>query len=339
MSYINLFEPIHHEKLETLAQLRTKLANLNYEYEEVSPQGIKLLEDGKIQLRDGNKYPITLPGVLYYITKVLKIPDPFSKRIPYDLLQHNFSKLSEALDDSVTLILKNDKIINAVLGSYTPLPTNGILESFENQEINMIEFSDENINIQTVNNLLDFHVEPKPGHLTKAGIHFITSESGFVDPVANSLLYTLVCSNGAILPRKHGQAKIKIKGKEINPEQIVPAFRYKIDHLLKDSARIIERYNKMPEIQMDNFRANSVLRSLAKILDEDSAIDLFGIDTEERKEIKAKAKIDEMRDQETDFNLYNIHYKVTEIANSFKGSTRRRLQVLGGRMLNYEELN
>ena len=337
--YSDLFKRSEVLQMETLEELQDKLEDSSYDYRTVLPNTIRLKDNGLISSNIGD-FPIEFQGADSLISKVFKMPTEWSKRIPFDLLQSNIERLSNEVSDGVIFALHQGTIINAIKGNYKPIPTNELISCFHNETIKNIEWSHAEVELQTINENKGLRIEPKKGDITHSGINFRSSETGFSDPIANTFLYTLVCGNGMILGRKYGQAKIRIKNREsLNIPSLRDSFQSRINNMLKDSSELSRKFSKMTEVNLTFNRTNSLIKSISKITNSGMAMNVFGIDDEGKTTIKSKAKLKEHKDQETSFNFYDIHYKITEIANGYMSETRRKLQSLGGRMFNYEELN
>ena len=140
------------------------------------------------------------------------------------------------------------------------------------------------------------------------------------------------------MSKRFGQVKMRIKRADINEESIARTFEYKLDQMLKDAEIIPLRMREMAERNLTVENAATVFKSTSRLVGLDEVEDHFGIEKEEIRDIKAKARLEEYKDKETEFNAHDIYSKVTNLANKFNDPTRRQLQVLGGKILEFNFL-
>jgi len=334
----NRFEKFESKRFSTVNELRKQLDTTEYEFINVNPAQVELLDNGVIQA-ENVKMPIYLEGAENFFEKVLKIPDPFSTWIPYSTLQNNVHDICrEKLEERLTLCINKEKIVNIINGIYHPVPSKAILHSFEREDLEwkFLEWSHEGFNIQSLGNV-QLMAEPKIGHVTRVGSNFRYSPTGFFDPQGSTLLFTLVCSNGAVLGREYGKLKMKLYG-DINMETFSRTLSQKIDNLLINSDKMLVRFNKMGDTILTNSSAFSLFRSVTKATDQETAMTVFNLEDEQRIELKVKAKEWETKEENSEYNFYETYYGITDLANQYNGRTRRRLQVLSGKMIDFEEL-
>lgn len=337
MSYHHLFNSITTQNFKTLEELKEAVISTKYDYLQIPSNSLKLEESGKLSYKGGST-EIMMEGVRN-LAKGLKIPDPFANRIPFDLLQNNIKRLGEELDKRVTLVLHDGVIINGIVDEYQAIPTLPLLEPFEGSDINRIEFSHLGLSIQTLSHNNEWTSEPKVGDITRLGVNLNLSETGFINPVANSLLYTLVCSNGAILPRVFGQIRIKLNNFNIEPTALTEKFQRQLNQLFSQTGRLKANLEKMPNTLLTFKKLNSLVKKVSRVTDPDTALEVFEIDEDERSEIKLKSKNYEEAYEESEINYYKAYSKITNIANNYKSTTRKRLQITAGKLLTAEELN
>jgi hypothetical protein len=304
----------------------------DYATEVVDPTSITLTDDGDITY-NGKKAKMSLEGFRNMVTKIHRIPDPFAKRIPLDLLQHNIKELGKGIDTPIEFVFQNDGlIINAVKDELKVIPSLPLIRLIDDHQIKHIAYSDYGIEIQTINPQWgEVDIEPKEGEVSGVGVNLINSETGFTDPQAESLVWTLICSNGAILPKRFGQVKIRIKRKDVNVESISRSFQYKLERMLQDNSIIASRMNKMGDSNLRKGEAAWLFKSVSRAVGKDQMLETFGIEGKEFGDLKAEARLDDHREEETEFNVYDNYSKVTNLANEHYGETRRKLQTIGGK--------
>jgi len=337
--YQSYFAPLRPTKFETLEEVETMLDERpEYESVLVSGDSISLLDKGVIKFGD-REAQMSLEGFKQSMKKVYKIPDPFAARIPYHLLQENIKEIGKTLDYPLELLLNNDGlIINLFPAGMPRIPIRPLLSALEGQEPQHIQYSETGLTIQTLNPAVTFSTEPKVGDITRLGTNFSASETGFGFPIASTLAYTLICSNGAILPKRFGQIRMRIKSGEADPEAIARNLAYKLRNLIQSTESLGNRFNKMGQINLSFGRTYGILNSCSKVTDREEVLDHFKISGDEFTEIKQSAKNDEIRFDETEYGMYDFYSKVTNMANNHYGSERKRLQTIGGKFLEFEEL-
>ena len=335
--YENLFVELKPQKFETLGALEEVLRRKpEYRKQSFSGEKIKLNDDGQLSY-NGSKSRMSLEGFRRMVTKIYKIPDPFAKRIPLDALQYNITRLGKELQWPLCLIFNEDGlIVNAVEDELKSVKSLPLLSSLEGHNIRSISYSDERLDIQTTNPLWKQDIEPRVGDITGCGVNFVNSETGFATPRAETLLWTLVCSNGAILSKRFGGFKINLRGKDIDPESISRTFQYKLEKMIKQADSIPEKLCSLNGKKMTAKIGYSVLRSAAKLVGNDVIVDKFDMEEEDYSNLRHMAKLEETKDNEVDLDAYELYYGITELANSYYGHTRRRLQKIGGSFLELE---
>jgi len=338
--YQDLFKSVETKSLDSISELKDEISSISYEYEEVPTRSLKLTDKGELSY-NSSSLPITLEGITRLITRGFKIPNPFINRIPFDLLQLNIERLGTEIDSSTILVMHDGIIINGIIGEFTPIPTAPLLDSFneDDYEINKIEFSHLGTTIQSISNKINLNIEPKEGDITRVGHNFITSETGFADPKINSLLYTLVCQNGAILPKNFGQAKIKLNNRDIDSNALTLTFRNKIENSVKKTHELKDRLEAMPNLPITIGKFNSILRNASKVTDSETILSRFELTSEDYTELKVKSKDEEYKYEDTDFSHYKVYSELTNLANDYQSYTRKKLQTLAGKMLNDIRLN
>jgi len=265
--------------------------------------------------------------------------DPFAQKIPLDLLQTNIIRLGKDIRFPIQFVFnQNGLIVNAVKDELKKISSLPLINLFRDHEVRRIAYSDYGVQIQTTNPIFGEQFEPKVGDPTGIGINFNNSETGFWDPKAEALVWQLMCSNGAVLSKRFGQVKIRIKRADINEDSVARTFQYKLDNMLKEVGIIPIRMRQMAESNLTIENAATVLKSAARITSLEEVEEQLGIEREEFKDIKAKARLDEHKDDDSGFNTLKMYSDVTNMANKYMDPTRRRLQVLGGKMFEFEAL-
>ncbi len=337
--YTSFFEDIKPKTVKTLDELETLLEERPaYTTEIVNPSSITLGDDGLISY-NGKKAKMSLEGFRHMVVKLHEIPDPFAQRIPLPLLQHNMIELGKSISFPIQFVFNQEGlIVNAVKDELKKISSLPLTKLFKEHDAKMIKYSDYGVQIQTINPIFGEEFEPKVGDPTGVGVNFNNSETGFWDPRAETLIWQLACSNGAIMSKRFGQVKVRIKRADINEETIARTFQYKLDKMLTDAEIIPQRMKEMCDSSLTIANAATVFKSASRLTSLDEVEDHFNVDKETIRDIKAMARLDEHKDEDSNFNAHDIYSKVTNLANNYNDPTRRKLQVLGGKILEFNFL-
>jgi hypothetical protein len=319
---------------------------------ETDGSSIRVEDDGKITVDGEAKMPTA--SAFKGLCKVLKIPDPFANRIPFDLLQHNIHRL---LDKPDTVIKVVDDALNGHWVNFTS-PRSWTVET-----VPLIEAMGEEMDhlklitgeISEMGVILDFRSERIPevddnleqGSITQFGRRLVTSESGFGYPSSHFLAYRLVCTNGLEAPRAWGVVKCRRRGEQ--EAQIASFIRRCQSHesQLEIFANTYSQVAKNQELSPNNRELHRIWNGVRKILgDADIADEIIGIDSEQRSDLRAAVKKErriegELNDESNEEEVlqvvripwFRLINRVTKSANDVKGSPRRKLQALGGKII------
>lgn len=337
--YDTFFEHIKPKEINSLAELETQLHDRpDYRTVFVDPTSIRLTDDGNITY-NGNQGKMSLEGFRNMVVQLYKIPDPFAKRIPLDALQYNIERLGKEINFPIQFVFREDGlIINAVKDELKAIDSAPLIHLFHDHEVKKVLYSDYGVQVQTINPSFGEKFEPKVGDITGVGVNFNNSETGFWNPQAEILVWQLACSNGAIMSKRFGQVKVRIKRAGLNAESIARSFEFKLQKLLDDSGIISSRMQSMVNSNLTNENIATVIKAASRLVGVDQVEESLEIERERIKDIKALARIEEHKDEETEFNAHEIYSKITNLANDYHDPIRRKLQVLGGKMFEFEYL-
>ena len=130
----------------------------------------------------------------------------------------------------------------------------------------------------------------------------------------------------------------KLLSKKIkNNQDAIKSFKIGI-YLFKELDKLQTNFELLSTRNITFRRFNSLIKSVSKLTDIETSLDLFEIDDERRTEIRLKANDGEERYEETDVDYYQVYSKITNIANNYKSNTRKKLQTLAGKILINEEI-
>ena len=130
--YDTLFTKIEPHKFHDLEALQESLAKRpNYTTQKVDPVNVTLGDDGLINW-NGSSAKMSLQGFKHMMVNLYKIPDPFAKWIPLDLLQHNISEIGQKLEFNMAFVFNHEGLlINAVKDSLRVIPSLPLLDTIK----------------------------------------------------------------------------------------------------------------------------------------------------------------------------------------------------------------
>ena len=351
------FYPEETIQIKTLGELRDNVNIFSgFDSAEVVGSSIRIEEDGQITV-DGETRQCTESG-MRYLCKALRIPDPFAKRIPFDLLRFTLHRLLADVEAvKVFSSNSNNHWVNLTGPRAWGVPIIPLIEQIE-EDLESLDMISGEISENGV--ILDFRSDQIPevedhlevGSITQFGRRFSGSEAGFGYPMSSFIAHRLVCSNGMVAPRSFGQVKCRNRG---NSEAQIASFVRRCRAGAIQIGRFAATYAAIAAdstIMPTNKQLHRILNGTRKVIgDADLADEIVGIDNELRSELRSAVKrerrfnLSDEIDEEVDapsvtevprvvntpwFTLIN---RVTRSANDVSGRPKSRLQELGGKAL------
>ena len=337
-------DDIYHPKdLKELIDISEE--KFQFQSELIDLTNISVTESGQF-VKDGHSFNMTQDAFLS-LCKQLKIPDPFAKYIPWDLLQENITRLGNFTDKPVHLFFKGEgsdrHIVNFAKEKFIPIPDRTFVEAFQDAEFNLerSSISNKGIQVDVTNPIIrdndSFEViEPKVGDTIKTGLSFMNSTSGFINPQAKIFLWRLVCSNGMIAPTKIGQAKCRVKPNR-DFKVILNNFLDQIMNMDIQAKMLANGWTKSQRtLNTDEF--GKYWKGINKILREPDMVDssIFMVDKETRGEYNAQRRLAEKHNEsfeETEVVGFDLMNNITDQAKQFNPKTKHKLEEYAGKML------
>jgi len=350
--------PFHEEEFVTAASLNELQEQAQvfsgFEPETLPGSAIRLNDEGFVTV-GGDHLAITRTGFAG-LCSALRLPNPFVKRIPFDLLQTNVDRLGKTQDE---LVVFRSPMNNHISNICRPRQADAALPIVEvvtaildSGALNGVGFevSEHGVVADIAIGDLPKNDHPAVGDVTQFGWQLQLSECGAYMPAGRFWAMVLSCANGMVAPRNFGSIKARPKGKT---ESRIRGF---VARLQAEQARLggfVQSYNFLadhPEMIPDNLDVSRVWTGVKRVMVEPELADnILGISEDQRTELRSLAKAqrasmnavglesfddDEPRDytkpviKESWWKLIN---RITAAANEMKGGERRKLQELGGK--------
>ncbi len=322
------------------------LANAyQYTTNKVDIRDIVVNDNGTVTWPGHEQVPITEHGFRHFC-KLLRIPDPFAKHIPWDLLQHNIRELTHVTSKEASVHFYEDDgqpvIANIARGDFTPVPHTTFLEVFADRDLDFVRgiISDHSLSIETTSELEGFgDIQVQVGDITKTGIKFYNSVTGFIQSRALLFLYRLVCTNGCTLPMRQGVAKLRMKAGR-NLDVVLGKFIRDVEQLLTNQEKIKECFAAL-QAPLAHEQFVQYWKGLNKIVVDPEYVDeqLMGVSEDIRKLVFAEVKAVKAEDITPDeFSTvlplgYTIYNNVTSEAQTFRQLEREKLESYAGKIL------
>lgn len=332
------------QTIETLDELMSSDIYTGFEEREIE-RGLSLTDSGKIVI-DGDELPITQNG-LTGLCKSLRIPNPFIRNIPFDLLQENIARLSVVKE--LKAYIKDDYIANIAptkaWGLNIRTFISKVTELMPDLAPHFIGISESRVTIDLTTPALDVVKAKEVGDITKFGWKFNLSEIGWNPGLARFLAYRLVCKNGMVAPKSWACIKAKQRG---DADSQVQTFIRRVAKAEEDYSVFKVNYAKVANGEKfpTNKQYYTLWNGLRKLFgDPDLADSILGVDKETRNVIRQRGKNEgdlffegDIPDVHEDW--WSVINKITYSAkdmydhgNAMTLPSRDKLQELGGKAL------
>ena len=329
------------------------LAQGDYAYNSsfVDLSGTEITNDGTF-IYNGHEQRMTQPAFIK-LCRQLRIPDPFAKFIPWDLLKHNIDTLSQASPKGAQVFTRtvdgSQEIVNVASDVFVPVPHQVFINHIREQspEIKRGVISDVNMEIDVTNPTFNEEggfgpIEVEVGDIIESGLNFNNSTSGHNFTSAKMFLWRLVCTNGMTMPVKSGYAKLRSKpGRDIMVS--VNNFLTQVRRLSLDSADL-ERQLRALNRPLNPLEFTKYFKGLDKVIRDKEFLDdeVFEISSDDRSLVLSqerafkKGSLTELED--TRVNGYRMVNNLTNKAKEFEQMTRQKMEAYGGKILADQEI-
>lgn len=347
------------EEVKEYANIDDALTNLTpflKQRQQIDTERVSFEFNGNATFKiDGQTHKTTKYG-LQSFCRMLRIPDPFAKAIPLDLLQQNINRLSSFLTEVDVVLNVNNEITGFVPRKYRPLETldlfNGLQEVFKEQTIENFRAV-----LGTTNSIITYtsevfpRLEPIVGDVTQVGVEVTNSEVKDLDASAGLFLYRLICSNGVSMGSQWGRAS-RSKDAKLSYESMFSRFIRQIKDFRTNADALSGVYKELPNISLNSKEFVKIFGALQRGFGSDTALGLINLEKEDAKEIyqfekdrtnwRATGNLDKfgMHPRDTELNAFDVFNKITAFGRDLKNTKEsRRARAIGGHMVTmlYEE--
>lgn len=321
-----------------IAQLES---DFRVEHTETALDELALDTEGHLT-RQGERHPMT-KWALESLCGVVGIPASFARKIPWDLLRHNFEELKAKRDCRMMLALGRERtLINVIeqrkLG-YFPAKSIDVLRSLQGLErqlqVHGLRIADRGIEVSFLDPAVGT-LEPAVGDITGIGLRLTNSETGYRGLKASSFLLRLVCTNGAVLSNDWGSAEWSYDPR-MDYERSLASFFQRVPGLSLSVQRLREAYQTMFQKNLPVLGLVNLWRRVARIAGPDHADSILGIPQERRKALvkatRERAAREESRTQESETSYWQAYNAITERARAYDFLRWRQLERVGGGLI------
>lgn len=264
--------------------------------------------------------------------KRLQIPHKFGTEIlPTEDLVRDVNSLLTVSEKRFQILIRPDD--NTVVGftneEFTSVPYSNLLDVIvppEGAQLESIRVNDENM---VINIIKDRDIEPVKGDISKIGSRVVTSNTGFGDLSINTLVFRLICSNGATVGKQFDGASFSLKGRSAS--DILSDGMMFINQAVQNVELIaagLERMVQLPITEMSMYDIDKDHHRVIKT----PAMEI--LPSKMRKIIGSKDQTDQLfKDIDETTSTYDVYNNITAIAQRFNLVRRVGIEQIGGSIL------
>ncbi|MGD0767566.1 MAG: hypothetical protein ABSB42_05145 [Tepidisphaeraceae bacterium] len=313
-------------------------------YVRASLSELNLLPAATIDVR-GQTFPCT-QKFLEDLASFIRMPAIYAYEIEFDLFQHNFRERKRVKDQAVQVCVLDGRAVGLAPGEYRPARTLDVLDALPSVEegfwkIQKSLLSDRTVEIDLLSE--DVVVEPRPGDVIRGGIRISNSETGGCGLKASLYTHRLLCSNGAVMSDSLGTVRWSYD-RRVTYVSSIAKFSNDLVNLRNRQSGLKSVYSSAVERRLkeeDVTRLWRRIRSTGKFTPEDTNR-ILGITDDERRRLASAVAGRQAANQpaeESAWDVFTIHNRITAAAKSFPFGTRSRLERIGGNMLSSYSAN
>ncbi len=310
---------------------------------------------------DFSHFGVTDEGILTYdgkekqmikhafvrLCRQLKIPDPFAKHIPWELLKYNIHELCSNSEEQAQVFIRQSDgvIVNVARDDFVPVEHEVFINSIREHspQVKRGSISDINMQIDITNPIFneeagfDKPLEIAKGDAIEAGLSFLNSTTGHNFAQAKIFLWRLVCTNGMTMPTKIGFAKLRSRvGRKIDVS--VARFLTHVRDMVVDTKEIEQGLRSLNR-PLNVMEFSKYWKGLSKVVRDDELLDddIFQVKEEDRKLFMAQERALKKGSLEkadpTKVNGYRMVNNLTDKAKEFEQSIQNKLEAFGGKIV------
>ena len=295
----------------------------------------------------GTKYHTTRFG-LTSLCKLFKIPDPFSRLIPVDLLKANIDRLAKEYKKEIQMVLdQHQNIIGFTAAKYRPIQHIDLLprlkDKFAGCENLIVALSTRNVLVQfTSPSFPTFTI--REGEFIKVGLEIVNSEVNDWDAKAQIFMLRTKDNAGALMTENWGKIS-RNKNNKLQYETVVEQFVTGCVEFKTDMTKLSEIFTKLPNISLNSRHFAIVYGALLHVAGKSVAEQVLSTDEAEAKDF---TQFEKRRNKwnfryaewygkppkDTQKNAYTVFDRLLDAAN---GSTDliycRKMRAIAGKLI------
>jgi len=330
---------------KNVAELRDLLENqFAMKYVVASLRDIHLLPGGAIRVH-GDVIPFT-QKFLEDIAAYIAMPTSYAYEIDFQLFSHNFLERKGIKDQAVRICIVAGRAVALARGEHRPARTLDIVDGLPaaglgSWKLQKALLSDRGVQIDLLSN--EVAVEPTPGDVVRAGIRITNSECD--GPALKAAVYTerLICFNGAVMKDNVGVVRWNYD-KRVTYLSSIAKFTSSLGQLRDKQDELKNIYSKAigrPVEEEELARLWRRIRTAGGLTPERTDL-ILGLSDQDRRTLIASVNERRAANQPTapsHWDVFTIHNRITEAAQSLPFGARSRLERIGGEVLSYRLSN
>jgi hypothetical protein len=335
---------ITHPEKEALAtepkQLRDFLeTDFKTAYCETTLDRLRLRPEGTVEF--GNEVMPFVPGFLEALAQSIDMPLNYAYRLDPELFQHNFEKRKEHCCKPVTLCINRGVAINIADIEYRPARTADVLPGLLHGsfwKFDRARISDRGVEVNLIQD--GCALMPLPGDVIQLGVRISNSETGFGGMKASLFSLRLVCSNGAVMADEVGTARWNYD-RRVAYATSIEKFQNDLLKLSGKQHLVVRLYGELVQRNLLDRDFANLWRRLRGSLPVPAVDALLGMEPGERRGIQdaVRERSVNLPPQPTRLLLWDIHNRITAVAQRLDFVRRSRMERIGGALLAQESLN
>lgn len=322
-------------RVSTLEETRNLLANdFRVNYATTDLANIEISPEGVVHW-NGDCLPYT-QYFLESLARLIGMPIEYAYKIDFDLFRYNFDERKQQKYSGVKLCLSRNGAINICRAEYYPARTLDVLDKAEEHvledKFHEAVISDLGVELSWVNE--SNPIEPQPGDTILTGLRISNSETGGRALKGSLFTLRLACTNGARVPDEWGVARWSYDPRVTYQSNLAHFF---------DGLRSIEArrfglpviYKQLVSESLTDLEFVHIWRRLRRVIGPEQADEIFGIQPKQRRRLfnQVRSRDDPSVTEPTSWSRYEVHNSITAAARNYTFLKWRRLEQIGGSIL------
>ena len=260
--------------------------------------------------------------------KLLKIPFHFGTEIlPSENMVNDVNSLLQDSSKNFMILIRGDDetVVGFTSEDFTPVRYTDLLRVVNPPSEAMMESVRVNDENMVVNIVKHREIEPIKGDISKVGNRLQTSNTGFGNLSINTLIFRLVCANGATVSKEYGGATFSLRGRA--SRDILTDGMMFVNQAVIDVEHIASGLDRMVQLPIGEMRLPTGQRFGARV----PALELLPVRV---REVIGKEQTEHFfKDTLPETPSYNIYNNITQAAQRYDLKRRSRMEQIGGSLL------